>query len=151
VACTVTDPSFSKCEAVWAISVRDDRHEHVRCYETSVANCVAWPVQERTQTQGTGPRSGDYNFRTEYCTGCLCKEMYQAFLKKLAILPCPFFAAGFIFELLDCLMGTGLSFLGCGSSSEKDSHAASSLVTGAVSLLKRVHGVSAYLSSHPHP
>jgi hypothetical protein len=45
------------------------------------------------------------------------------------MLPCPFFAAGLPFVLLAGL-GAGLGFLGCGSSSEKDSHTASSLVTG---------------------
>jgi hypothetical protein len=57
-------------------------------------------------------------------------SILQAFLKKLAILPCPFFAAGFAFVLPDCLVGAGLSFLGSGSSSEKDSQIASSFVTG---------------------
>lgn len=52
----------------------------------------------------------------------------QAFLKKLAMLPWPFFPAGFPFALLDGLGGAGLA-LGWGSSSEKDSHTASSFVT----------------------
>jgi hypothetical protein len=55
--------------------------------------------------------------------------MAQAFLKKLAMLPCPFFAAGLLFALLDGL-GAGLGFFVCGSSSEKDSQTASSFVTG---------------------
>jgi hypothetical protein len=50
-------------------------------------------------------------------------------LKKLAMLPCPFFAAGLPFALPDGF-GAGLGFFGCGSSSEKDSQTASSLVTG---------------------
>jgi hypothetical protein len=53
----------------------------------------------------------------------------QAFLKKLAMLPCPFFPAGFAFALLAGLLGAILSFLRSGSSSEKDSHTASSFVT----------------------
>jgi hypothetical protein len=57
------------------------------------------------------------------------EALAQAFLKKLAMLPCPFFAAGFPFALLDGFDGAGLSFLSCGSSSEKDSQTASSLVT----------------------
>lgn len=53
----------------------------------------------------------------------------QAFLKKLAILPCPFLVAVFPFAVLAGLAGAGLGFLGSGSSSEKDSQTASSLVT----------------------
>jgi hypothetical protein len=47
------------------------------------------------------------SYRAGYGTGEACERSSQAFLKKLAMLPCPFFAAGFTFELLDCLMGTG--------------------------------------------
>jgi hypothetical protein len=44
------------------------------------------------------------------------------------MLPCPGLAAPFLAPLV-AGAGVGLAFLGAGSSSEKDSHAASSLVT----------------------
>ena len=54
---------------------------------------------------------------------------YAHFLpKKDMMLPCPGLAAPF-FAPLAAGAGVGLAFLGAGSSSEKDSHAASSLVT----------------------
>lgn len=61
----------------------------------------------------------------------------HAFLKKLAMLPCPFLPAVLPFAELVGLAGTGLSFFGSGSSSENDSHTASSLVTmiGKVSVM----------------
>lgn len=55
---------------------------------------------------------------------------YHAFLKKLAMLPCPFLPAFLPFAELAGFGTTGLAFLGAGSSSENDSHTASSLVTG---------------------
>jgi hypothetical protein len=54
---------------------------------------------------------------------------YAHFLpKKAMMLPCPGFAAPF-FAPLAAGAGVGLAFFGTGSSSENDSHAASSLVT----------------------
>lgn len=54
---------------------------------------------------------------------------YAHFLpKKDMMLPCPGLAAPF-FAPLAAGAGVGLAFFGAGSSSEKDSHAASSLVT----------------------
>jgi len=75
----------------------------------------------------------------------------QAFLKKLAILPWPFFPADFPLVLLDGLVVTVFSFLGSGSSSEKDSHTASSLVTGHVSSAKQMQANKAYLGSRLRP
>lgn len=43
------------------------------------------------------------------------------------MLPCPFFAAGLPFAAAG--LGVGFARFGSGSSSEKDSHTASSLVT----------------------
>ena len=45
------------------------------------------------------------------------------------MLPCPFLPAFFPFAELDGLAGAGLAFFVVGSSSEKDSQTASSLVT----------------------
>jgi hypothetical protein len=53
----------------------------------------------------------------------------HAFLKKLAILPCPRVPVFFPFAVFVGLAGAGLSFFGSASASEKDSQAASSLVT----------------------
>jgi hypothetical protein len=50
------------------------------------------------------------------------------FPKKDMMLPCPGLAAPF-FAPLVAGAGVGFAFFGAGSSSEKDSHAASSLVT----------------------
>jgi hypothetical protein len=52
------------------------------------------------------------------------------FPKKDMMLPCPGLAAPF-FAPLVAGAGVGLAFFGAGSSSEKDSHAASSRVTVA--------------------
>lgn len=57
------------------------------------------------------------------------KSLSQAFLKKLAILPCPFLPAFLPFAELAGFAGAGLAFFGTGSSSENDSQTASSLVT----------------------
>jgi len=51
--------------------------------------------------------------------------------KKDMMLPCPGLAAAPFFAPLAAVAGVGLAFLRAGSSSEKDSHAASSLVTKA--------------------
>jgi hypothetical protein len=57
------------------------------------------------------------------------REVSQAFLKKLAMLPCPFIPAFLPFAELAGLAGIDLAFFGTGSSSENDSQTASSLVT----------------------
>lgn len=63
------------------------------------------------------------------------KSLSQAFLKKLAMLPCPFLPAFLPFAELAGLAGAGLAFFGTGSSSEKDSQTASSLVTVTCQLI----------------
>lgn len=57
---------------------------------------------------------------------------HHAFLKKLAILPCPFFAPAFPLAAAAGL-GAGFGFFGSGSSSENDSQTASSFVTSRAS------------------
>jgi hypothetical protein len=55
--------------------------------------------------------------------------IHQAFLKKLAMLPCPLATPFFPFAVLGAGFGVGLIFFGSGSSSENDSQTVSSLVT----------------------
>lgn len=62
-------------------------------------------------------------------TGLIHPPSTQAFLKKLAMLPCPLATAPFFPPLEAAELGAGFNFLGGASSSEKDSQTVSSLVT----------------------
>jgi len=63
--------------------------------------------------------------RNEQVFSCL----FHFLPKKDMILPCPGLAAPFLAAPLAAGAGVGLAFFGAGSSSENDSHAASSRVT----------------------
>ncbi len=93
---------------------------HFAIYSVQPQVAAPLPCSARLQDINTANR----------LTGATCTHFFEK--KDMMLLPpgfAPFFPAAVVVDLLMLVVGGTLILLGAGSSSEKDSHVASSLVT----------------------